>query len=220
MGDKAPAFPLPLIGLAGPSAAICFALAVVGFAARRTDGYTHGTKAISELGAVGAPNALLFSLFANVIPGVLLLLLCGWLMRCTPDGGRRLGLWLLVLSALGLVFAGVFPLDLSNLKDPVSIMHSASALTAGLAWVSALFFVGRVLRSLGLHTFARWTPWFALFMVVNIFWQVLWQTTGSLLPGYGQRIAFTGYFLWFGWLGVALWTRASRNRAFLMPRGR
>lgn len=38
------------IGWAGPLAALSFTVSVVVFAAMRTDGYSHATKAVSELG--------------------------------------------------------------------------------------------------------------------------------------------------------------------------
>jgi hypothetical protein len=48
------------------------------------------------------------------------------------------------------------------------------------------------------------TPWFVLFPVTNVAWQVAWQAGGLVLPGWGQRIGFAGYFLWMALAGLAL----------------
>lgn len=192
--------------LTGLVAAASFALSHIGFAAARSDGYSHATKAVSELGAVGAPLALAFNFFGFVLPGVLIVVFVFCLMA---KGGRNLGPTLLAMSGALIVLAGFAPADLVDFGALTSILHAVGAIGSGAFWVFALFWIGPLLRErFGLQTWARLTPWFSLFLLANIGWQVAFQTTGQVMPGWGQRIAFFGYFLWFAVTGLLLWRNA------------
>ena len=196
------------LALAGPAASLMFAASLIWFAAIRSDGYSHGTKAISELGAVGAPFASGFNLLGFVVPGALVICLAVAILKLAPPRTCRTGVALLSVSGLSLASAGVFPVDMSARASLTSTLHLAAASASGLSWMLALFWLGPALRKhLGLHTLGRLTPWFGLFLVANIAWQVLWQSTGWVLPGWGQRIGFAGYFLWTFWMGVSLRAR-------------
>jgi len=160
------------LGLAGPLAAVLFLASLLGFAAVRTDGYTHGTKAVSELGSFGAPSALAFNLLAFIIPGLLVVLLAVAVRRAV---GPRLG-WvgptLVALSGLALAAAGVFPVDMVDEGSPISAAHFAGAILTGVFWSFSLFWVGPGLRTRpGFQGIGRLTPWFVLFPVANLLWQ-------------------------------------------------
>lgn len=189
--------------LAGPLAGLLFVPSVIGFAAARTDGYSHATKAVSELGAIGAPSAAAFNLLAFIAPGLLI----AWFgLSLARLGSNRVGPMLLVGSGLLLALAGVSPGDVDDYGAATTIGHAIGAVGSGALWAAALFWL-RPLLSLqfGLVTWGRITPWFLLFMVVHIGWQVAFRATGVVLPGWGQRIGFLGYFLWFAITGILLW---------------
>ncbi|HEV2815995.1 MAG TPA: DUF998 domain-containing protein [Allosphingosinicella sp.] len=195
------------LGWAGPAAAALFAASLLGFAAIRTDGYSHATKAVSELGAVGAPNALAFNLLGFVLPGLLVAALAGGLRAALKSSAGPL---LLGLSGLFFLGAGVFPVDMTATGSALSVTHLAMAQLSGLAFAIAVFPLGSAMRR---HphfaALGRVTPWFLLFLLTNVAWQVVWQATGSILPGWGQRIAFGGYFVWTALAGYRL-TRLDR----------
>lgn len=209
MNMSTPAAPrLRSLALAGPAASLMFATSLIWFAALRSDGYSHATKAVSELGAVGAPLASGFNLLGFVVPGALVICLAVAILELAPPRTCRTGVVLLSISGLSLASAGVFPVDMSARASLTSTLHLAAASASGLFWMLALFWLGPALRrQFGLHTLGRLTPWFGLFLVANIAWQVLWQSTGWVLPGWGQRIGFAGYFLWTFWIGVSLRAR-------------
>ena len=191
--------------LAAPAAAVLFTGSLLGFAAARTDGYAHGTKAVSELGAVGAPHAAAFNVLAFVVPGILVVVLAAVIRRAAGPQGVRTGPVLLAGSGLALVVAGVFPVDMAHRGSAGSTAHTAGAMLTGVCWAAGLFWLGPLLRrDLGLRTLGRLTPWFVLFPLANIAWQVAWQAGGLVLPGWGQRIGFAGYFLWVALTGVVL----------------
>ena len=200
-----------LAALSGPGAAIVFTASLVGFAAVRSDGYTHGTKAVSELGAVGAPNALAFNLGGFLLPGLLVVLLAISLHQRLAGRGRT-GPALLALGGLAFAGAGLFPIDMDARTSPTSIGHLVAAQVSGFAWAAALFWLAPRLRNTpGLEGFGRASPWFALFLLANIGWQVAWQTLGAFPPGWGQRIAFAGYYLWCAGAGLLLAARPAAS---------
>lgn len=193
--------------LAAPLAGTMFGFSLMAFAAARTDGYSHATKAVSELGAVGAPSALAFNVLAFIVPGLLII----WFgMSLIRESQRRTGPLLLAGSGLMIVVAGLFAVDLDDSGAATSLGHVVGVVGSGLLWIASLFWTGPLLvRHFGLVRWGRITPWFALFLFVHIGWQVAWQATGLVLPGWGQRIGFLGYFLWIGITGVLLWRRGS-----------
>ncbi len=202
------------LGFAGPTAALFFGLSLLGFAAARTDGYTHATKAVSELGATGAPNAQVFNLLGFIIPGLLVIALAVGVNRALQATERHMmGSILLALSGVFCVGAGVFPVDMAARTSTASLLHLAAAQLTGLAFAVAVFPLGAAMRrDPEFAALGSVTPWFVLFLVANVAWQIVWQTTGLVLPGWGQRLGFTGYFLWMALAGwrIMLWGRQSR----------
>ena len=193
-------------GLAGPAAAALFFGSLIGFAALRSDDYTHGTKAVSELGAAGAPNAALFNLFGFVLPGLLIVML-GWQIRRQAGPGTPLtGPILLMLSGATLSATGLFPADLDAHGSLQTTVHLVAALLSGILWAVALPWLGPLLRHLGREALGRATPWFALFLLANVLWQAAFQSGVHIPPGWGQRLGFLGYFLWAALAGLSLVT--------------
>lgn len=191
--------------LAAPLAGALFGTSLLAFAAARTDGYSHATKAVSELGAIGASSALAFNLLAFIGPGLLI----AWFgMSLARNAERKTGPLLLVGSGLMIAVAGAFPVDMDNNGAATSIGHAFGVVGSGSLWITSLFWMGPLLsRRFGLPRWGRMTPWFALFLFVHVGWQVTWQATGLVLPGWGQRIGFLGYFLWLAVTGLLLWRR-------------
>ena len=195
--------------LAGPLSGALFATSVIGFAAMRSDGYSHATKAISELGSIGAPSAVFFNLVGFILPGFLI---AAFSLALANAAQRRVGPLLLLGSGLLLALAGIAPARLDDYGATTTILHVVGAVGSGTLWVFALFWLGPMLRNqLGLAVWGRITPWFGIFLFTNIGWQVAYRTTGLVLPGWGQRIGFFGYFLWLGITGLLLW-RSAQSR--------
>lgn len=200
-----PAKGLKAAALAGPAAAAIFVASVVGFAAVRNDGYSHGTKAVSELGAVGAPLAGAFNVAGFVTPGVLVMILALALAARFAGAGGRFGAALLALSGAALALAGVWPVDMAARSSSTSLAHFGAATACGVLWALSLFFTGPALaRSRGMRLWGALTPWFGLFLLVNFGWQVAWAAGAPVLPGWGQRIGFAGYMIWIAATGALL----------------
>ena len=79
--------------------------------------FGHLRHPVALLGAIGEPNALAFNLLGFVAPGLALAWLAWrWRGQRAADGWRaRIGLQLLLLSALAFVAQGLLPLDPTDL---------------------------------------------------------------------------------------------------------
>lgn len=197
--------------LAAPAAGALFFSSLLGFAAVRQDGYAHATKAVSELGAIGASGAFMFNILGMVLPGTLVALFAMRMMRLP---GSRVGPALLAASGVLLAIAGLFPANMEDTSSFTSAAHLVGALGCGACWAASLFWLGAVFaRQPTLRVWSRVTPWFLLFLPVHVGWQVAYRTTGLVYPGWGQRIAFLGYFLWLAISGILLW-RANNRMEF------
>lgn len=124
---------------AGVIATVTFWGALFMFAALYP-GYTHFHKAISELSAFGAPNALAWNLIGFIIPGILLAV-CGSGITRRVDGRRTSLYWLLILSGLGFSGAGVFPAVMQDGSPAMELAwtmgHVIMSFVSGFPWVIA-----------------------------------------------------------------------------------
>ena len=79
-------------------------------------GYSTVTQRISELGAAGAPYAIVMNLAGLIASGVLLIVLSLGLYLGVRDGrSSKIGAALLALCGAALVMTGIFPLDAGGL---------------------------------------------------------------------------------------------------------
>lgn len=177
------------------AAAAMFFISVAGFGMASPD-FEQLRHPVALLGARGEPDALAFNLLGFVLPGLML----GWLAWRWREAngnsgfGFRLGLQLVLLSALAFTAQGLLPLDPANLLAPASRLH---ALAWSAWWVA--FLPGAVLVAVGAGRGAG--P--ALLLVLAMLVVVLVVAAGSLLPApLAQRLAFAGWFAWWCLAGV------------------
>lgn len=200
------------------AAAIVFWPALFVFAAIYP-GYSHLHRAVSELGAFGAPHAVAWNIIGFIVPG-LLLAVCGGSVALAIDGRRSLLFWLLVISGLGFAGAGVFPAEMRNgipqMQSPWTAGHVSMISLSGFLWVIAAFLLAsRVRRS------ARWRrllPISLALAVAAVFGLGLNVFGGSIpmladAPGLVQRLAFAVYFGWFLVVGTLFLANTRDERA-------
>lgn len=184
-------------GLIGMTAVALFAVALVVFGALNP-GYSHLTNAVSELGAVGAPNQLAWNLIGFLGVGLLLCAFGRGLGRAlgTPSAG-----WLLVL--FGLSFAATaIPADMSDLRASGSVAHIIASQAVLLFWLLALV---RLLfaRSFGLAL--RLVTGLTLLLAIGA---VVVRGAELLPPGLTQRLSFAVVLGWVLAVSAALFRRA------------
>lgn len=181
----------------GLLATVVFTAALLVFAAL-DPAYSHVTKAVSELGAVGAPHQLAWNLIGFLGVG-LTLAVFGWGL------GKVVGdRWTGGLATLfGLAFAATaVPADMSDFASPGSVAHIAASQAVLLFWAAALIrllFVRRAGAAL------RWIAAAALALAVG---SIVVRGMDLLPPGLSQRLSFAVVFGWVAATSLTLLRRA------------
>lgn len=196
---------------AGWLASLWFGVAV--WVAGVRDGYAPALRAVGDLGAMGAPDAMLFNLVGFIVPGVLLLVFAwaleGAMARDGSGRGGRLGTGLLMISALAFAAQGVFAFDLAEPDGAASQLHASALAFALLGLMAgAIFIAASLRRAPGWRGLSMLGP--ALAAMLLLF---LAQPPQAWLPmlegriGHAQRLVFGVYFLWFVLASVIALTR-------------
>jgi hypothetical membrane protein len=128
---------LAVCGIIGP---IIYTIVVIILATLRP-GYSHITQMMSELGAAGAPNALIMNTAGFILLGVLITGFSVGLHRGTAGGkGSKIGPLLIAISGIFLIATGIFPCDPGCVNGSFTgRMHSMSARASGVAMALAPF---------------------------------------------------------------------------------
>ena len=208
-----------LAGTAGVAAVVVFWAALFSFASAYP-GYSHSHKAISELGALGAPHALWWNLLGFIVPGVLLSI-CGAGVATAIErpSGKTAVYWLLVLSGVGFAGAGVIPAEMRDgspsMGSPFTIGHVLMTFLSGIPWVIAAFLIiGRATQNPSWHRSRGLFSALAVACVAGFSLNIVARAIPALAsrPGLAQRISFAVYFAWFLVVAVQLLMRGSRAR--------
>lgn len=184
----------------GVLANIVFWLALFAFGSLRP-GYDHVTKAISELGAIGAPNMLAWNLVGFVLTGILLTLAGDEIGRAA---GRPIARLLLVLSGLAFAATGV-PADMSSYQAPTTIAHLSASLVSLATWLAALLWLAVRGRS-------GWPAvrWLALIGFVVFAAAFILHAAPGVSAGLAQRAAFAAYLGWYLAMSLMAWPKRAR----------
>jgi hypothetical membrane protein len=188
---------LRFAGFLGMVAPLWFAASYFLVSSLRND-YRHFNMAISELGTVGAPNALLWNVLGYILPGAAIAYL-GWVSQSLLPVSRLrfVVAGSIAMSGVMMLVSGVFPGDFENRTSATMIIHTAASILSylffliggfGLALISAKSEVFR-----GLH--------YPLLGALLLSLLTGFVRYGNL-PGLGQRITFGCYFAWlalYGW---------------------
>lgn len=181
----------------GMIAPVWFLFALLAFGALRPE-YSHATKAVSELGAWGAPNALAWNVLGFGVVGALVMVFAWGLWNATSSWPAAL---FVGLSGLGFAAAGAFPADLNDLEALSTKLHILASLASFGAFACGVFVVGWVFWQR-----PSWRRWAYVSLAVGVLGivSVLLQAT-EMPPGLVQRITFLSYLLWVAVLGAAVW---------------
>jgi hypothetical membrane protein len=186
-------------GLLGIAAWILFWSATVVFAEFRP-AYSHVVNTISELGAIGTPNATLWNVFGFIVPGILLAIAGAGIARTAnsrPSLSRTIATILLVLSGLAVAGQGLMPAQMVNgvadITSGSTRAHFVSSLISGATWaVGALVLFGPMKRN----------PDFRGLHILNVVLVILalaasFTLRGNLPDGLAQRIGNAFFCAWF-----------------------
>ena len=184
-------------GRLGLLSVVAFTAALLLFAALDPD-YSHATKAVSELGAVGAPSQLAWNLIGFLGVG-LALAGFGWgLGQAVSDR------WTGGLAVLfGLAFAATaIPADMNDLGSAGSVAHIIASQAVLLFWVAA------VVRLLFIRPAGPALRWIAAAALALAAGAIVVRALGALQPGAAQRLSFAVVFGWVAATSLILLRRA------------
>jgi len=206
-------------GIAGVAAVGVFWTALVAFAAAYP-GYSHFHKAISELGAFGAPHALAWNLIGFIAPGVLLAMCGAGLATAIEVSGRKTAVyWLLVMSGVGFAGTGLIPVEMRQgspfMQSAFTLGHILMTVLSGIPWVIAAFLlIGQAKRNPAWHRSRGVIVILAGVAVAGLAVNILAQALPVLAhrPGLAQRLSFGVYFAWFLIMAIQLLVVAPRAR--------
>ena len=161
-------------------------------------GYSHSINAVSELGVLGAPNALPWNILGFVTPGVMLAVAGGAIaVSVTSKARRTFAFWLLVISGLGFAGTGIIPAEMDAgellLTSAYTRGHFILSLFHGITWVAgSVLLIGPMSRS------PDWRGWHManLALVLGVI-VASFALRGAVSDALVQRIAGAIYFTWF-----------------------
>ncbi len=188
-----------LTGLAAPA---LFIIVYLILSARRVT-YYHATKAVSELGSVDAPFRWIWNVFGYVVPGILIAIFAvGLFQSMSRSNDRSLPLIGLVLSGLFMSLSGFFPADMENRRSITSIVHMVGSIGSYIFYLVSAFTSPKLMRQ---TSFWRSAAMPSLILVWGTVFFGGWYFVFPELPGIGQRITFSIYFIWIILLASKLW---------------
>ena len=204
MSDRYQRF-LAICGIIAP---IIFIIIYIIASLLRPD-YSHLTNFVSELGAVGAPYAIIQRI-NFVLTGVMIVAFTFGLHRGIGDGkGSIIGPLLVAIFGLSAVVSGIFSTDTIQPGSFSDIMHSMSSAIGSVAAIIAFFIISERLEKDIL-----WKPYRSFSTVMAIVAIIVTVVGVGILgavgtPGLGQRLFLAVLFLWIEVMAIRLFQISS-----------
>lgn len=170
-----------------------FLAVLVLFAVLRPD-YSHFTKAVSELGAVDAPNAFGWNLLGFGAVGVLVVVFAGGMWA---NSRWRLASLFVALSGIGFAATGAFQADMDDINARATQLHILASLLSLGAFAVAVPTLGWTLWKIGQRRFAVGVVTLGVAAILSL---GLRET--DMPPGLAQRINFMAYLIWIGVVAI------------------
>jgi hypothetical membrane protein len=160
--------------------------------------YSHATRAVSELGAVGAPHQWTWNILGFLLPGLLVVLFGIGTGHALAPRGRSASI-LLMISGLAFAATGVFPADLHAMSSFATRAHIVASLISLAAWFPAAIVIAVVA-----HTLDRKPLMWASIAGLAALLASIVLGAAFLSRGYAQRLNFAAYFAWIVWIACLL----------------
>lgn len=185
--------------LAGIAAPMLFVSAYLFATAARPE-FNHFTKAVSELGAIHAPNAVFWNVLGFICPGLMIAFFAvGFHQAVAQADEGRLPFYALLLSGILMAVAGLFPGDFEHSTSFTTVMHAVGSFGSFIAFLVAAFTYPLYLRK---------SDFWEKTIVPSLTFTWLCILSGFLrtgiAPGISQRVGFAFYFLWIAFMAINL----------------
>jgi len=193
-------------GILGIAGCAIFWVALIILGSLRAS-YSQSVNDISELGAIGTPNAAVWNVVGFIVPG-LCLAVVGKAIVDTIDVHRsrwgRAATWLLPLFGLGVAGQGLFPAVMVDGAPVITSWHTRAhlivSILSGIAWLFAV-----VLLIVPMRRRAEWRRWYPINVAAVLLVLVVSSGRGGALPdGVVQRVGDAIVFAWFVLMSIRL----------------
>lgn len=166
----------------------------------RTD-YLHKTKAVSELGSVGASNGVIWNVLGFITVGLLISVFSLGLHKSISTSGKgRVAFVLLFASGIFWAFAGVFPGDFDDKSSLTMILHAVGAMGSGLFFVLSVFSYVPAMKA---STY--WRAAIAPSLTLGIAFILSGFLRVGSAPALGQKVGFAIFFVWLCFMAYKLY---------------
>lgn len=204
---------LLLAGIVGP---LLFAVTVLVVGSLRPE-YSHVNQFMSELGEAGGHFSWLMKYFGFVLPAVFILIFVLAFRTCFPRTPMsKIGTFLLVVFAVSMFLAGVFPCDVGcSPPDPTpdQKLHDFFSILAFPSFTAGVFFWGLFLfRDASWRRFGIYALGTAILSLVLLILMILSEASREGTGAY-QRLYLGALFLWLMILSARLLTRLQSDGA-------
>ena len=203
------AFFLAICGIIGP---ILFAIVEITLGLFQPT-YNHAAQYISELGATGAPNAIIMNVGLFLLGILIIAFAFGLYLGINEGRSSKIGPTLLAVSGAGFMATGLFPCDPSCVNVTFTgKMHVVSARIAWIGMILALLFIAqrfkkdRQWRSYRLYTVA--TALVTLILALMLLFIRIDGWMGAL-----QRVFLGVRLLWIEVVAIKLLRLHTRSSA-------
>jgi hypothetical membrane protein len=178
------------------------------------ESYSQAVNDISELGAIGTPNGVVWNVMGFIVPGLCLAIVGRAIVdMIDTKRGRsgRVAAWLLPLFGLGVAGQGLFPALMENGVPVITSWHTRThliiSLISGFGWL-----IGVLLLIPAMRRNPEWDRWY----LINIA-AILLALIGSLGRGGGlpdglvQRVVDAIVLAWFVAVSIKLTQASGRS---------
>jgi hypothetical membrane protein len=174
--------------------------------------YSHVTNYVSELGGVGAPNAII-QRTNFILVGILIIAFSFGLHRGISDGKRSIvGPLLIAIFGFSAVMSGIFSTDPIQPGSFSDIMHSLASAIGSTAAIVGFFVI-----SVRLEQDPLWTRYRNFSIIMAVVAILVSLVAGGILgvlgaPGLSQRLYMAVLFLWIEVMAIRLFQISSQER--------
>ena len=198
-----------IFAICGIISPVVFAILILLVGSLRPE-YSHLVNFVSELGAIGAPNAI-FQRINFLLVGILIMVFAFGLHRGIANRkGSFIGPLLVGIFGFSAVLSGVFSADLIQ---PESFSNNMHMLASGIGSTAAL--IGFFVISDSLEKDPLWKSYRYFSIIIAVVAILVSMVGGGLLgalglPGLSQRLYMAVLFLWIEVMAIHLFQISSQ----------
>ena len=171
--------------------------------------YSMFTKAISELGAVDAPNKWIWNSMGYMLIGILIAIYSiGLYKNVSFKKSSKLPLYGILLSGIFMTISGIFPGDFDNKQSTTMLLHTVGSFGSYIFFLVGAFTYPKLMNKTDYWKRAKKPT--LIFTYLTIIFGA-WAFVFPNIPAFGQRIVFFFYFAWIFYTGIKLYNEPTER---------